>query len=621
MNNEAFETLVKKLEIQAVEAPQKYLWKVYFLAQLGNLYLALILGLIVAVLLGMVFAIGTLKALAVKILFIGGAFLWMLLKAIWIQIPAPEGRVIHKKDAPELFAMIDEIGKRLNGPRFHEVLLVDDFNAAVVQSPRLGIFGFYKNYLLIGLPLLKTLSKAQFKSVLAHEFGHLAKGHGRQANWIYRSRLRWARLIASLQDSESGGSFLFTPFFKWYAPYFSAYSFPLARASEYQADAAAAELTSPRTSAQALTNVNVIGCYLEEKFWPSIHKQVLHQAQLNFLPFASMNSGLQDALKSQETEEWLARALSRTTSLEDTHPALSDRLKAIGAEPELAAPSPEESADKLLGSSLETVDREFDSRWQQNIQSAWGARYDELQKDRSRLKALEEKLQNEEAPNLDEKIEHACLIESINEDTAAALIEFKQLHEEHPDNPRVSYLLASRLLETNDPSGYEMMIACKDQEPRFAVYACKAILEYCYRQQDQEKIKLWTQAFEQAIHIENLDQRERNQVSVHDQFTEHGLSEEVIAKMRAQLAAIDDLKEAYLVRKLTSHFKNEACYVLAFSSSRFIRRFGDNAEKNRQIMNVIKASLDFPGETLIIAIDGQYHEIGDRIIKAGQRIL
>ena len=31
-----------------------------------------------------------------------------------------------------------------------------------------------------------------------------------------------------------------------------------------------------------------------------------------------MNSGLQDALKSQETEEWLARALSRTTSVEDT---------------------------------------------------------------------------------------------------------------------------------------------------------------------------------------------------------------------------------------------------------------------------------------------------------------
>ena len=59
-----------------------------------------------------------------------------------------------------------------------------------------------------------------------------------------------------------------------------------------------------------------------------------------------------------------------------------------------------------------------------------------------------------------------------------------------------------------------------------------------------KKNQIVNTSFEQAIHIENLDQRERNQVSVHDQFTEHGLSEEVIAKMRAQLAAIDDLKEA-----------------------------------------------------------------------------
>ena len=75
------------------------------------------------------------------------------------------------------------------------------------------------------------------------------------------------------------------------------------------------------------------------------------------------------------------------------------------------------------------------------------------------------------------------------------------------------------------------------------------------------------------------------------------------------------LRRLYLVRKLTSHFKmRRASCAGAFSSSRFIRRFGDNAEKNRQIMNVIKASLDFPGETLIVrSMDNIM--IGDRIIK------
>ena len=47
-----------------------------------------------------------------------------------------------------------------------------------LQLPRLGIFGWYRNYLIIGMPLMKSLTCEQFKAVLAHEFGHLAKVTG-----------------------------------------------------------------------------------------------------------------------------------------------------------------------------------------------------------------------------------------------------------------------------------------------------------------------------------------------------------------------------------------------------------------------------------------------------------
>src|SRR5262249_21700409 len=137
-----------------------------------------------------------------------------------------------------------------------------DFNAAVVQAPRLGLFGWYRNYLLIGLPLVKALTVEQFKAVLAHEFGHLSKGHGGMSNWIYRQRLRWSRLIAALEAAESWGVFLFRPFLRWYAPYFNAYSYPLARANEFEADATSARLASRQAAAEALTAVNVVGSYL-----------------------------------------------------------------------------------------------------------------------------------------------------------------------------------------------------------------------------------------------------------------------------------------------------------------------------------------------------------------------
>jgi Zn-dependent protease with chaperone function len=57
-------------------------------------------------------------------------------------------------------------------------------NASVVQIPRLGVFGWSRNYLTVGVPLLDAVTPEQFEAVLAHELGHLARAHGRFRTWI-----------------------------------------------------------------------------------------------------------------------------------------------------------------------------------------------------------------------------------------------------------------------------------------------------------------------------------------------------------------------------------------------------------------------------------------------------
>ena len=84
-------------------------------------------------------------------------------------------------------------------PRVDHVLITDELNAAILQLPSLGIFGWHRNYLMIDLPLMKSLTREQFKAVLAHELSHLAKGHGIESHSIYRQRLRWSRLVAVLE--------------------------------------------------------------------------------------------------------------------------------------------------------------------------------------------------------------------------------------------------------------------------------------------------------------------------------------------------------------------------------------------------------------------------------------
>jgi hypothetical protein len=330
--------------------------------------------------------------------------------------------------------MIEALRRSLRAPRFHHVLVTDDFNAGVVQAPRLGLFGWPRNYLLIGLPLAKGLTAEQFKAVLAHELGHLANGHGALSNWIYRQRLRWSRLTSTLEQSESRGIVLFRPFLRWYAPYFNAFSFPLARANEYEADAASARLASSRTAAEALTAVNVVGSYLDETYWPRIHGAADDAPQPAFAPYSSMTTGLASDLDPTAVQHWLARALARKTTLDDTHPSLTDRLGALKETPRLALPATGGGADRLLGAALERIQQAFDERWKSNILPSWEQRHQAVQEGRKRLADLDAKHDAGVDLSLQETYDRACLTESYGNGAEAALEQFRALYARAPED-------------------------------------------------------------------------------------------------------------------------------------------------------------------------------------------
>jgi len=55
-----------------------------------------------------------------------------------------------------------------------------------------------------------------------------------------------------MQQEKKRGSEIFEVFFDWYAPYFGAYSFVLARAREYEADRCSVEVVGKANAARAL---------------------------------------------------------------------------------------------------------------------------------------------------------------------------------------------------------------------------------------------------------------------------------------------------------------------------------------------------------------------------------
>src|SRR6266850_1969824 len=337
----AFEALIARMEALAIGNPAAYRRRVLALALLGYGYFLLVAPLL------------------------------LVLRSLWIKMEPPAGERLTRAMAPELFNMIEGLRRRSRTPPLHKVLLTPDFNAGVMQVPRLGLFGWYRSYLFIGLPLMKSLTPEQFEAVLAHELGHLARGHARAGNWIYRLRLIWQRLEGAVAANPRWGSRGIRVFFRWYIPRFSATSFPLARANEYEADAAAARLTSARSTAQALTAVSIVGSYLSERYWPKIHSAARELPQPAFAPYSEFMATAIQAVPADELRTWQDAALAAKTSCHDTHPSLTDRLQAMGARAEFAPPLEGNSAERLLGAERTRLERVFDAQWRERVADSW----------------------------------------------------------------------------------------------------------------------------------------------------------------------------------------------------------------------------------------------------------
>ncbi len=283
------ERLVARLSQEALLRPGWYQLKVGLLALLGYAY---VMAIIMLLILFSVFAVlwaGRYASYVVFKVVLGVlGLLFITLKAMWVKLPLPEGAIIQREDAPELFLLVERLQSQLAVPKFYKVMITGQLNAGVCQIPRLGLLGWYRHYLLIGLPLIKALSVQQLEAVLAHELGHLAGKHGILSNWIYRLRLGWDRLIEGLEKKSSWGTIVFLPFFRWYVPFFSAYSFPLARANEFYADKISAQLTSTQIVGEALIRVEIIGRYLNEYYWFKVFKHSHEQSLPAVLPYAEM---------------------------------------------------------------------------------------------------------------------------------------------------------------------------------------------------------------------------------------------------------------------------------------------------------------------------------------------
>ena len=509
----------------------------------GYIYLALIIGVFVGAV--VLLAWGVLNrrpGFALLAILIGVPVTVTAARAIYalfFTVAEPTGIAITTRRGARLHAMVQDVRQQIGAPRIHRILVTAAFNASALQLPRVGIF-WPRNTLLVGYPLLATLSREQIRAVIAHELGHITHAHGRFTSWVHRTRRTWERLLDELDARQATPAHV-RLLFRWYVPRLHAESVAVSRQQELLADRLAAEVTGAETTAQALVAIGVGGEVLSRTFWPPLLRRVEHDP-VPPRPYSTMGPGIWRALGERDQANLLDQALRDDPEPWGTHPSLRERLARLGQRAQLPAAVQSTAAEELLAAEQHDIAGQLDDDWSAAHAADWRAEHDDIRGRRTRLAELEAL----EQPTPPQIFERAALTERTGHDEGALALYRAAFAAGHS----AAGLAAGRiLLDQHDESGVEIIETAMDADPVLVQQGCAAIATFLEDRGRAAAAHPYRVRHARAATLSKMAAKERSELTLVDRFVACSDPAADAQRIASCLAAESAVVRAFLASK------------------------------------------------------------------------
>ncbi len=517
-----------------------------------------------------------LHTIPVRLMVVFAIILFSILKMVFQKPPPPEGVEATRDRFPELLDIVDSAKQSTDGPDIHKVILNLEYNASVLQVPRISMFfGGTRNYLAIGAPLMATLSEDEFRSVLHHEFGHLSQEHSRFQQRVVKAAMIWE----VMNELNFFMLLLFYPFVKFYSPLISCYIAVYQRHDEYEADAIAAKISGPDTVAAALYKIHVYGAYFMDKVLPN---EVRDVASGEHPPAGLMDrfaETLAIPLDSDRLRKYREQAAKTATAPEDTHPSMMERLAALGID-NLAKLAPSATASAWLSvfndSKRGALSKELGEFWEKSNKEALEMITVSIKDAQTTLAKLSEKKQEEWSE--EDYLEFAMAKSALCDDEETLEIH-KMVAEKFPENPVAMMSYGGSLLNAGDDSGLawleKSMVA-----PAVAPVAAQIAVEHLYATGKDEEAESWIADVENRMKEIEKAYKARGEFSEKDDYRPHGLGDDAVERIIEAVGKYrKTFKVAYLAKKFDSNLPGMPIYLFAFKIKPF-RMASDDMQAN-----------------------------------------
>ena len=300
--------------------------------------LPIVFVLVIAIAVGLVFGmlmIGHIPIYFLAVVVIGAlATSWSMIRSFFIRVNNTEpGRALSREEAPELWRTAEDVAATVQTRPVDEIRVTPGTDLCVYERgswrERMGNRG--KRVLVLGAAVLEDFKLDDFRSVLAHEYGHFANRDTAGGDVALRVRNDMLKFyVAMVQAGQNTWLNVAFHFLRLYHLLFRRISHGATRLQEVLADRVAAQAYGPTAFRGGLTHV--------------IRRSVLFHSNATREIDAAIKAGrplpnLYDPLpaSSDDEETQIEKALARPTTEDDTHPGPRDRFRLIAAIPEPSA--------------------------------------------------------------------------------------------------------------------------------------------------------------------------------------------------------------------------------------------------------------------------------------------
>jgi Zn-dependent protease with chaperone function len=566
MDHADFDALVARLEEDARRDVAAVMRRARMHVAIGYAYILAVLGIVLA--LGVTIATldlpGESESLRFAALLIF-AFALVILHALRVRVPRPEGFWVGIAQARPLFERIDVIRVRVQAPFPDGVVLTREFNASVAEAPRFGPFGRPLRYLELGIPLLSALTAAQVDAVLAHEFAHFSAGHTGHGFRFYRAGRSWTRVMEHMEGTGAWALPLFRRFFGWFIPRLSAYGLVIARRHEYEADALAARATSPEDLAGALVALQSRERHVSVD-WP--RQMWLDAGARSTVPDRAW-SELPAMIRSLDVRPrrraYIGTALRAPARPGDSHPSLRERLLALGVGREsdgmqelidradaILGPLEHSALDALVPELAPRLLASLDEEWSDAAEDAWQAQHAQARTLRRRLDRLGDTEREEGELTPEESRERLDLLMKLDGPTASKATALRVLASTPNDTLALS-TIGEALLDEGDPAGVPYLVRAIALDIDSTPMLSEFLAEFHETRRDEAgmlEVARLVDAYEQSV---REGTEERQSVRPEDVLERIELPDELVDAIRSACMRSNWAASVLITRKRVRH--------------------------------------------------------------------